>query len=205
MPERFWSAVLLEKVVLLALISVIFAQVLPDISASNLGVAIGVTVLVVLNASVTQFLRRRGRSWSSSAQEFAAMLVINTVIVTVDAVLGRGDEVPALNTLFFVVLLSLLIALFDRFRATREPDVARTPADRHSPGPMASPIPCLIRHRPPTAPTRADGSTNFLVRSVGASSCAPRSGSARCRWRCSPPMPWLRSPTEWTASTRFES
>ena len=54
------------------------------------------------------------------------MLVINTVIVTVDAVLGRGDEVPALNTLFFVVLLSLLIALFDRFRATREPDVART-------------------------------------------------------------------------------
>ena len=38
-PERFWSAVLLEKVVLLALISVIFAQVLPDVRASNLGVA----------------------------------------------------------------------------------------------------------------------------------------------------------------------
>jgi hypothetical protein len=125
-PERFWSAVLVEKVVLLALISVIFAQVLPDIRASNLGVAIGVALLVVLNASVTQFLRRRGRSWSSSAQEFGAMLVINAGIVTLDSVLGRGNESPALSTLFFVLLLSLLIALFDRFRATRDPDVART-------------------------------------------------------------------------------
>ena len=50
-PERFWSAVLVEKVVLLALISVIFAQVLPDVRASNLGVAIGVALLVVLNAT----------------------------------------------------------------------------------------------------------------------------------------------------------
>ena len=125
-PERFWSTVLLEKVVLLALISVIFAQVLPDVRASNVGVALGVALLVVLNASVTQFLRRRGRSWSSSVQEFAAMLVINTGIVTVDSILGRGDEAPALNTLFFVLLLSLMIALFDRFRATRDPDVAPT-------------------------------------------------------------------------------
>jgi hypothetical protein len=125
-PERFWSPVLIEKVVLLALISVIFAQVLPDVRASNLGVAIGVALLVVLNASVSQFLRSRGRSWSTSAQEFAAMLVINTGIVTLDSILGRGNETPALSTLFFVLLLSLLIALFDRFRATREPDVART-------------------------------------------------------------------------------
>ena len=59
-PEPFWSPVLAEKVVLLALISVIFAQVLPDIRASNLGVAVGVTVLVIANAAVSQALRRRG-------------------------------------------------------------------------------------------------------------------------------------------------
>ena len=32
---------------------------------------------------------------------------------------------PALATLFFVLLLSLLIALFDRFRATRDPATDR--------------------------------------------------------------------------------
>ena len=52
---------LLEKVVLLALISVIFAQVLPDIEASNLGIVVGVAVLVVANAGVSELLRRRGR------------------------------------------------------------------------------------------------------------------------------------------------
>ena len=48
--EPFWSPVLAEKVVLLSLISVIFAQVLPDIRASNAGVAVGVAVLVIANA-----------------------------------------------------------------------------------------------------------------------------------------------------------
>ena len=48
--EPFWSPVLAEKVVLLALISVIFAQVLPDIRATNVGLAVGVTILVVSNA-----------------------------------------------------------------------------------------------------------------------------------------------------------
>ena len=34
---------------------------------------------------------------------------------------GRsGERTPALTTLFFVLLLSLLIALFDRYRATRD-------------------------------------------------------------------------------------
>ena len=188
-PERFWSAVLLEKVVLLALISVIFAQVLPDVRASNLGVAIGVALLVVLNASVTQFVvRRRGRSWSSSAQEFAAMLVINTGIVT----RRFGSRPRRRGTSAEHVVLRPPAVIADRAvrpvpsdaRTRRRPDAA----DRHRPGPMAIPIPCLNQYRPPTAPPRADGSTNFLVRSVGASSCAPRSGSARCRWRCSPPM-----------------
>ena len=64
--QRFWSAVLAEKIVLLTLISVIFAQIMPDIRASNIGVALGVAVLVVLNAAISEFLRKRGRSWSSS-------------------------------------------------------------------------------------------------------------------------------------------
>ena len=126
-PEPFWSAVLVEKAVLLALISVIFAQVLPDIRASNVGIAVGVTILVVLNAAVSQWLGRRGHTWANTAQQFVAMLVINVAIVAVDALIGRRTrgETPASNTLFFVLLLSLLIALYDRFRATRDPAIDR--------------------------------------------------------------------------------
>ena len=116
---------LAEKIVLLALISVIFAQVLPDIRASNSGIAVGVTVLVIVNAAVSQALRRQGRSWATTARQFGAMLLINVTLVAIDAIIGRrdGESTPALATLFFVLLLSLLIALFDRFRATRDPAI----------------------------------------------------------------------------------
>ena len=125
--EPFWSALLAEKVLLLALISVIFAQVLPDIRASNAGVAVGVTVLVIVNAAVSQALRRGGRSWATTGRQFGAMLLINIALVAIDAIIGRrdGEATPALATLFFVLLLSLLIALFDRFRATRDPAADR--------------------------------------------------------------------------------
>jgi hypothetical protein len=123
--DEFFTAALLEKVVVLSMISVIFAQVLPTVRSTNLELAAGVSILVALNAAISQWLRRRGRSWASTATTFVAMLVINIGIVTVDAVLGpniRGNT-PNLNTLFFVLLLSLLTALFDRFRATRDPNL----------------------------------------------------------------------------------
>jgi|SRR5215203_3212510 len=121
--EPFFSPVLAEKALILALIIVIFAQVLPDVRASNVGVAIGVTVMVALNAGVSQWLRRRGRTWTSTGMTFVVMLVINIGIVLVDSVFGsnRDANTPNLNTLFFVVLISLLIALFDRYRSTRDP------------------------------------------------------------------------------------
>lgn len=119
--ERFFTWVLFEKVALLALLSVIFAQVLPDVRSGTLGIVVGVALLVVVNAAVTQWLVRRGRTWATSAREFVAMLLVNTAIVTVDSVFGSSTaaNAPRVNTLFFVLLLSLMIALFDRFRATR--------------------------------------------------------------------------------------
>ena len=119
--EPFFTAILLEKVVFLGLLSVIFAQVLPDVRATNLGLVLGVAALVVINAAVSQALRRRGRSWATTFTQFLAMLAINLGIAALDVILGprsRGDT-PAVNTMFFMLLLSLMIALFDRFRATR--------------------------------------------------------------------------------------
>ena len=130
--ERFFSWALFEKVALLALLSIIFAQVLPDVRASNLGIVLGVTALVVVNAAVTQWLVRRGRTWATTGREFVAMLLINTAIVTIDSVFGSSTagNAPKVNALFFVLLLSLMIALFDRFLATRRGHRRRTGATR---------------------------------------------------------------------------
>ena len=144
--ERFWSAVLVEKVVLLTLISVIFAQIMPDIRASNLGVALGVAVLVVLNAAISQFLGKRGHSWSSSARQFLAMLVINAGIVTVDAILGRRRQHPRAE---HVVLRRSLVAshrtvrpLQSDARTQGRPDGrSRQPSPSGDPDPMPESVP----------------------------------------------------------------
>jgi hypothetical protein len=124
----FFDAVLVEKIVFLALVSVIFAQVLPDVRSGNLGIVIGVAALVVLNAAISEWIYRRGHSWQNSFTEFLGMLVINLGIVFADSLLSPRRDAPTLETLFFVLLLSLLIALYDRYRATRGASDLRTPA-----------------------------------------------------------------------------
>jgi hypothetical protein len=122
--EKFFDTVLIEKVALLAMISLIFAQVL-NTASSNTRLVVSVSLLVILNAAVSQWLRTRGRSWTTAGGAFVAMLVVNTGLVLLDSmVFGiRNDEGPRLNTMFFVLLLSTLIALFDRYRAHRDPGV----------------------------------------------------------------------------------
>lgn len=94
---------------------------MPTLRASNLGVVIGVVVLVTLIAAITQWLWKDASTWASTGREFLAVLAVNAAIVFVDALIGSraGGRTPNLNTLFLVVLLSLLIALFHRYRSTR--------------------------------------------------------------------------------------
>lgn len=118
--RRLLSPDLWEKIALLSMLSIIFAQILPNIRSGPVGITIGVATLVISNALVTEWLRRRGRTWSTAASQFGAMLVINGGLVVLDGLLGGRDaDRPAGNTLFFVLLLSLLIALYDRYSATR--------------------------------------------------------------------------------------
>jgi hypothetical protein len=123
-----FSPLLLEKVVFLSLVCVIFAQVLPDIESSNLAVAIGVAIVVVLNALVTEFLYRRGHHWTRILPGFAATIAINLAIVFADSLFVRtGNDTPRLNTLFFVLLVSLLVAMFDVMRSGRGANDGRKP------------------------------------------------------------------------------
>ncbi len=125
---RVFDAVLVEKVVFMALVAVIFAQIIPDVRSNNLGIAIGVAAMVLLNTIASEWLYRRGRSWQNTFTAFLAMFAINVGIVFADSLLSPRRDAPNRSTLFVVLMLSLLIALYDRYRATRGATDIRTPA-----------------------------------------------------------------------------
>ncbi len=111
-----------EKVALIGLVCVIFASVLPDVDRGPLQTAFGVGLLVVANAAVSHWLSGRGIRWRTTGMQFVSMLAVNAGLLWVFGILGRGPE-EVLNTgtlVFFTLVISLLVTLYDRFEAERE-------------------------------------------------------------------------------------
>ena len=108
---------LIEKIVLISLLSIIFAQILP-VRANNVQIAIGVSLLIAINTELSQWLARRGTQWKSIIQEFIVMSIVNfSLVLLFDFLLARYQgSINLLNTLFFVLLLTLNITLYDRYR-----------------------------------------------------------------------------------------
>ena len=103
------------------------AQALPGIESSNPGVAI-TTIVVVLNALVTEFLYRPGHQWTRILPGLATTIAINLAIVFADSLFVRtGNDTPRLNAMFFVFLVSLLVAMFDVMTAGRGANDGRKP------------------------------------------------------------------------------
>ena len=108
-----------EKVVLLGLISVIYAQTLPGIHASNTETFVGVGAFVVINAAITMAVARRGRAIESLGLAFLARLLVDVAIVVVARWLAGADSSPW-NTIFFLALISLITTLHDRWQPVLE-------------------------------------------------------------------------------------
>ena len=118
---RVFSVVTLEKVVLLGLLSVIFAQTLPGVRSSNFQLFVGIAAVVVLNAAVVLWAARRGRSVESLALAFLIRLGLNTGLVVLGSwLLGReGGDLNLSGAFFFMLLISLLTTLHDRYQPIR--------------------------------------------------------------------------------------
>ena len=118
-PEatRFFNNALFEKIVLISLVSVIFAQVL-EAQASNLQLAVGVAFVIILNTVVSHWFARRGTEWVSMLRQFIVMTVINFGLVLLYAFLlpNFDGSINLTNALFFTLLLTLIVTLFDRYR-----------------------------------------------------------------------------------------
>ena len=118
-----WRDGLLEKVALLAFVIIIFGQGLRS-TATVFEEFVAVSVFVIANAFVTQWLRdRRGAGWGSAGRAFLGTLAVNTLLfVAGTLVLPPGDDSSGAHEwAFFLFLMSLLVALFDRYYPTREP------------------------------------------------------------------------------------
>ncbi len=120
--QRLFDAILIEKLVFLTLIGVVLAHMLPGLNTPTWHIVVAVALLVVLNAAVTEWRRRR-RTWSSFFTELLSVLAVNVVIVGLFPDFLLRDGLPDQDPLFFVVLISLLSTMFDRGIDTRpEPD-----------------------------------------------------------------------------------
>lgn len=117
LAETFFDRELVEKIVLVALVSVIFGQMLPGEEESPLGIAIGVAAVILVNTAVSEYFIRRGRRWGSVINQFGLMLALNVAIVAIPGMLLRLLEAePLQHALVFVLLLTLIVTLYDRYR-----------------------------------------------------------------------------------------
>ncbi|WP_410510040.1 hypothetical protein RSJ42_07945 [Methanosarcina hadiensis] len=114
---RLINRQVIEKIFLISLITIIFAQILPDVRANNIQIAFGVTVFVVINTFLSHWISRRGRHWKSIVQEFIVMSAVNISLVFLfNFLLPRYDgSINLGNTLFFILLLTLIVTLYDRY------------------------------------------------------------------------------------------
>ena len=115
---RIIDSALIEKVVLVSLLSITFAQVLPDVRATNLQLAIAVAFAITINTALSHWLARRGSAWAFALREFAVMGVVNLSLVLVYAFWAPNFDgaIDLGNTLFFALMLTLMVTLFDHYR-----------------------------------------------------------------------------------------
>ena len=112
------DAALVEKIVMVSLVSIIFAHVLPDMRASDLQLAVGVGFVVAINTVLSHWLARRGTEWASVLRQFVIMAAVNFGLVLVYAfLLPESDgSINVGTSLFFVLLLTSIVTMFDRYR-----------------------------------------------------------------------------------------
>lgn len=122
----------LEKIALIALLSTVYARILPGLNVSDLRMFVGVGLYVIANVGISMLAARKVGTREGMAAAFGLRVAVNVALVFLaNLILGTG-ALSILDTLFFVLLLSLLISYHDRFAPV---GVVREEHDRTDPEP----------------------------------------------------------------------
>ena len=115
--EHVVALELLEKVVLIGLVSIIFSRMLPGSDPTAIDVLIGVAFVVVVNTAISSLLVRRGDRPHGAGQQFVVTLGINVAIVLAGQfAMATLRGVQLEHALVFVLLLSVIVTAYDRYR-----------------------------------------------------------------------------------------
>ncbi len=122
LPERaqapLWIAPpFAEKLLLVGLIAAIYVSVL-DVDTSIIRIIIATALIIGASIAVSELLSRRGIEWSSIGVEFIVLAAVNSALLGIYAAL-LGNDVNRSLVLFFGLLLTMVIVLYDRFLGER--------------------------------------------------------------------------------------
>jgi hypothetical protein len=115
---------MIEKVVLVGLLSIIFEQVAPDARLSTGQIAVGAAVLVVINAALSAVVVRRYRRPESILVALAIRAAVNCGLVLALVALLTTGEPNKVAAIFFALLLTMIIGLHDRYWGVHEARIA---------------------------------------------------------------------------------
>jgi hypothetical protein len=116
--SRIVDVALVEKIILVVLVGLSFAQVLPGESTHPVSLTIGVAALVVVNTVLSHWLARRGFGWAFTLRQFVILAAVNSAWMSLVVLVRSQSDAPMGlgSALFIALLLALLITLFDRYR-----------------------------------------------------------------------------------------
>ena len=87
----------------------------PGLEVSDLRMFVGIAVFVVVNAAISIAFARRAGTREGLAGDFGVRVVVNLGLVLLARLLLGAGALDVSATLFFVLLLSLLVTMHDRF------------------------------------------------------------------------------------------
>ncbi len=106
-----------EKLLLVGLIAAIYSSVL-NVDVPMIRIIIGTSLIIAASVAVSEWLSHRGVEWSSIALQWIVLAAVNSVLIgTYSALLG--SDVNRSLILFFGLLLTMIIVLYDRFLGER--------------------------------------------------------------------------------------
>ncbi|MFD1827980.1 MULTISPECIES: hypothetical protein [Mumia] len=114
---RVLDSWLLEKIVIVALVSMIIANIVPSVTATPVEIAVSCGVLIVVNSFIGLWTARRGGGLQSVAAAFFVLSAVNIgLVVAASTFVPTRERFFLTAGFFFVFLLTLIVTLYDRYR-----------------------------------------------------------------------------------------